>query len=44
MDKPNIFIAMGVNVTETIEKIGIKLEWPPVDTTYQIALAGIKKT
>ena len=35
--------AMGVNVTETMKKIGIKLEWPPVSTTYQVALAGIKK-
>lgn len=36
--------AMGVNVTETMKNIGIQLEWPPVNTTYQVALAGIKKT
>lgn len=30
----------GVNVTATMEKVGIILQWPPVDTTYQIVLAG----
>jgi predicted metal-binding protein len=32
----------GVNVTATMKKIGIILEWPPKTKTYQIALAGIK--
>jgi predicted metal-binding protein len=35
--------AMGVNVTETMKGLGIELEWPPVNKTYQIALAGIRK-
>ena len=34
--------AMGVNITETMNSIGIKLEWPPEKNAYQIALAGIK--
>jgi len=32
--------ACGVNITETMRRIGINLEWPPVTVTYQIALAG----
>lgn len=35
--------AMGVNVTETMKRVGIELEWPPVNVAYQIALAGISK-
>lgn len=35
--------AMGVNITETMKKVGIELEWPPVNIAYQIALGGIKK-
>jgi predicted metal-binding protein len=35
--------AMGVNVTDTMKSIGIELEWPPVNKTYQVALAGIPK-
>lgn len=35
--------AMGVNVTETMKSIGIILDWPPKKTSYQIAIAGIKK-
>ena len=35
--------AMGVNVTETMKRIGIELEWPPINVAYQIALAGFKK-
>jgi predicted metal-binding protein len=34
--------AMGVNITETMKKAGIILEWPPETVTYQIALAGIR--
>jgi len=32
--------ACGVNVTATMERIGIRLEWPPRKTAYQVALAG----
>jgi len=35
--------AMGVNLTATMQNIGIILEWPPVNIAYQIAIAGIKK-
>lgn len=35
--------AMGVNVTETMKKIGIELEWPPGNVAYQIAMAGIPR-
>lgn len=34
---------MGVQVTETMKKVGIELEWPPYSVTYQIALAGLKR-
>ena len=33
--------AMGINITRTMEMIGIKLQWPPTDTVYQIALASL---
>ncbi len=32
--------AQGVNLTATMESIGIKLEWPPKTVAYQIVLAG----
>lgn len=32
--------AMGINVTETMGQIGIKLEWPPEKWTYQVAMGG----
>jgi hypothetical protein len=32
--------AAGVNVTTTLERIGIVLEWPPVNSVYQIVLVG----
>lgn len=35
--------AMGVNVTETMKRMGIELEWPPVYMAYQIAMAGIER-
>ena len=35
--------AMGVNITATLENIGIKLEWPPVNVARQIALLAIPK-
>ena len=46
--KPEYYIltipeACGVNITATMKKIGIELEWPPVNFTYQVALAGILK-
>jgi len=31
----------GVNVTETMKQVGIRLQWPPVTKTYQIVLAGL---
>lgn len=36
--------AEGVNITDTMKSVGIVLEWPPQTKTYQVALAGIKKT
>ena len=36
--------AMGVNVTDLMEdNAGIELDWPPKITTYQVAIAGLKK-
>jgi predicted metal-binding protein len=35
--------AMGVDCTDTMKKLGIELEWPPNEWTYQIAMAGIPK-
>ena len=35
--------AMGVNVTETMKRVGVELEWPPISVTYQIAMAGYPK-
>jgi len=32
----------GVNLTATMKNIGINLEWPPKNITYQIVLAGYK--
>lgn len=46
---PNHFIttcpeAMGVDVTHLMKNnAGIDLEWPPKITTYQVAIAGLKK-
>lgn len=34
---------MGVLVTNTMKQIGVHLEWPPKNFTYQIAFAGILK-
>lgn len=31
---------MGVNVTETMRKVGVILEWPPIHIARQIALLG----
>ncbi len=36
--------AKGIDLTATMKSIGISLEWPPKNITYQIALAGIKMT
>lgn len=30
--------AMGVNITETLDEVGIELEWPPVIVARQVAL------
>lgn len=35
--------ALGVDVTKTLEKVGINLEWPPMNYSYRIAFAGIPK-
>lgn len=35
--------AMGVNVTETMRKIGVELEWPPKKIVRKVALIGKKK-
>ena len=34
--------AQGVNITTTMAMVGLKLEWPPENVTYQIVLAGTK--
>lgn len=36
--------AMGVDVTETMKKVGIELEWPPVNVVYKIAFAGVLRS
>ncbi len=35
--------ALGVDITGTMKKIGITLEWPPRLLAYQVALAGYQK-
>jgi predicted metal-binding protein len=35
--------AMGVDITKTLELVGIHLEWPPVNFTYQVTLAGLER-
>ncbi len=35
--------ASGVNITATMAKVGAKLEWPPVNIAYQVAIAGKPK-
>lgn len=47
-DNPGLVVttspeAMGVNITETMKKIGIELEWPPMKYSYQIAMGGTPK-
>lgn len=32
--------AMGVNVTETMRKLGVELEWPPQGVVRKVALIG----
>jgi predicted metal-binding protein len=36
--------AMGVNITATMANVDVMLEWPPETVTYQIALAGVKRS
>jgi len=36
--------AMGVNVTATMKKIGIELEWPPKNIVRKIALFGVRRS
>ena len=33
--------AMGVNVTATLESVGVKLEWPPEKIVHKVALVGM---
>jgi predicted metal-binding protein len=33
--------AMGVNVTETMKRLGVLLEWPPKQIVRQVAIAAI---
>jgi hypothetical protein len=35
--------AMGVDITSTMSSIGIELEWPPKNITYQVSIAGVIK-
>lgn len=35
--------AMGVNVTATMQNVGVELEWSPKDVTRMIFLAGVRK-
>ena len=35
--------AQGVNLTKTMENVGLILEWPPETIAYQIVLAGKRK-
>jgi len=35
--------ASGLNVTETMAKIGGVLEWPPETVAYQVVIAGVLK-
>jgi len=32
--------ALGVNVTATMQSLGVTLEWPPKTITFQVALVG----
>ncbi len=34
--------ACGVDVTATMAQIGERLEWPPVNVTYQVVVAGTR--
>lgn len=36
--------AMGVDVTETLKRAGITLEWPARELVYKVAMAGIPKS
>jgi predicted metal-binding protein len=35
--------ALGVNVTATLDPVGIKLEWPPINYVVKVALCGTPK-
>lgn len=35
--------AIGINVTGTMESIGVRLDWPPRNKVYKIAVAGKRK-
>ena len=45
VDHPGMVItrcpeAMGLNVTATLARLGVNLEWPPVEQATQVAFAG----
>lgn len=47
-DRPPLFVlrcpeANGVNVSETMEALGVHFEWPPRKWAYQVALLGTLK-
>jgi hypothetical protein len=47
-ERPGLFAlaipeARGVNVTATMQSIGIELEWPPRIIAYQVALLGKRR-
>jgi hypothetical protein len=35
--------ACGVNITATMQRVSVTLEWPPVEYAWQVALAGTPK-
>jgi len=44
-EHPDLYVtncpeANGVDITRTMERIGIKLEWPPMKFAYQVVMAG----
>lgn len=46
-EHPDMFIVVtpegaGVNITATMAKVGVQLEWPPKNVTYQVVMAGRK--
>lgn len=47
VNNPNYFVsitpeAMGIDITGTLQSIGINLEWPPQNIVRKVAIAAIK--